>query len=85
MHNPEPARQAWVRIDGGQVTWILWGCGFPAMPDAPQPANLPPAYPDYSDGVGSVWPYGPFWNVPQLGTRAGHAAAGAERAASSAR
>ena len=68
VHNPEPARQAWVRIDGGQVTWILWGCGFPAMSGAPQPANLPPAYPDYSDGVGSVWPYGPFWNVPQLGS-----------------
>jgi hypothetical protein len=66
-HSPQPARQAWIRIDGGQVTWILWGCGFPAMPIAPQPANLPPAYPDYSDGVGSVWPYGPFWNVPQLG------------------
>jgi len=67
-HNPDPARQAWVRIDGGQVTWILWGCGFPAMPAAPQAANLPPAYPDYSDGVGSVWPYGSFQNVPQLGT-----------------
>jgi hypothetical protein len=66
-HNPQPARQAWVRIDGGQVTWILWGCGFPAMPAAPPPANLPPAYPDYSDGVGSVWPYGSFRNVPQLG------------------
>ena len=24
-HNPDPPRQAWVRIDGGQVTWILWG------------------------------------------------------------
>ena len=66
-HTPQPARQAWVRIDGGQVTWILWGCGFPAMPTAPPPANLPPAYPDYSDGVGSVWPYGSFCNVPQLG------------------
>ena len=66
-HNPEPARQAWVRIDGGQVTWILWGCGFPAMSAAAEPANLPPAYPDYSDGVGSVWPYGTFQNVPQLG------------------
>jgi hypothetical protein len=66
-HNPAPARQAWIRIDGGQVTWILWGCGFPAIPAAPQPANLAPAYPDYGDGVGSVWPYGPFWNVPQLG------------------
>jgi hypothetical protein len=66
-HDPQPARQAWIRIDGGQVTWILWGCGFPAMPAAPPPANLPPAYPDYSDGVGSVWPYGSFRNVPQLG------------------
>ncbi len=66
-HNPNPARQAWVRIDGGRVTWILWGCGFPAMPAAEPAANLPPAYPDYSDGVGSVWPYGSFWNVPQLG------------------
>ena len=33
---------------------VAWGCGFPAMPTA-APANLPPAYPDYSDGVGSVW------------------------------
>ena len=68
-HNPDPPRQAWVRIDGGQVTWILWGCGdeSPAGPVAAQPTNLPPAYPDYSDGVGSVWPYGPFWNVPRLG------------------
>ena len=66
-HNPQPSRQAWVRIDGGAVTWILWGCGFPAMPAPPQSANLPPAYPDYSDGVGSVWPYGSFRNVPQLG------------------
>jgi hypothetical protein len=67
-HNPDPPRQAWVRIDGGQVTWILWGCGFPARSPAPAPANLPPAYPDYSDGVGSVWPYGSFRNVPQLGS-----------------
>ena len=66
-HDPAPARQAWVRIDGGQVTWILWGCGFPAMSFVPEPSNLPPAYPDYSDGVGSVWPYGTFQNVPQLG------------------
>jgi hypothetical protein len=67
-HNPDPPRQAWVRIDAGQVTWILWGCGFPARSAAPEPANLPPAYPDYSDGVGSVWPYGSFRNVPQLGS-----------------
>jgi hypothetical protein len=66
-HNPEPARQAWVRIDGGQVTWVLWGCGFPARSPV-SPSNLPPAYPDYSDGVGSVWPYGSFRNVPQLGS-----------------
>jgi hypothetical protein len=67
-HNPSPTRQAWVRIVNGEVSWVLWGCGFPAGPAAPQSANLPPAYPDYSDGVGSVWPYGPFWNVPQLGS-----------------
>ncbi len=54
-HKPDPPRQAWVRIDGGQVTWILWGCGdeSPAGAVAAQQANLPPAYPDDSAGVDS--------------------------------
>ena len=44
-HKPDPRRQAWVRIDGGQVTWILWGCGdeSPAGHDASSgPTCLPP-------------------------------------------
>ena len=53
-----------MNIQGGAVTWILWGC----EPFPETHGNLPPAYPDYSDGVGKVWPYGTFWNVPQLGT-----------------
>ena len=26
-HKPDLTTAGWVRIDGGQVTWILWGCG----------------------------------------------------------
>ncbi len=64
-HSTVSDRQAWINIQGGVVTWALWGCDpFGVAP----PSNLPPAYPDYSDGVGHVWPYGAFWNVPQLGT-----------------
>ena len=63
-HSVASNRQAWVNIQGGAVTWILWGC----EPFPETHGNLPPAYPDYSDGVGKVWPYGTFWNVPQLGT-----------------
>ncbi len=63
-HSAASNRQAWVNIQGGAVTWILWGC----EPFPETHGNLPPAYPDYSDGVGKVWPYGTFWNVPQLGT-----------------
>ena len=44
-HNPDPPRQAWVRIDGGQVTWILWGCGFPAMSAATRTARPGPTSP----------------------------------------
>jgi hypothetical protein len=68
VHEPEPDRQAWIRVVDGAVSWILWGCGFPTGPADPQPSLLPPAYPDYSDGVGSVWPFVQFWNVPQLGS-----------------
>jgi hypothetical protein len=62
-HTAMSNRQAWVNIYGGAVTWILWGC----EPFPETPGNLPPAYPDYSDGLGRVWPYGAFEDVPQLG------------------
>lgn len=37
----------------------------PALAGTPEP--LPPAYPDYSDGVGSIWPYATFWDAPRFG------------------
>lgn len=60
-HSVASDRQAWVEIAGGSVTWILWGCRPLSItnPDGP-PAN--PA-----GGLAPLWPYGPFWNVPQLG------------------
>lgn len=62
---PRPDTQAWIRVAGGAVTWVLWGCG----PFGAAPAELPPAFPISSlpEGQG-LWPYGEYWNVPQLGT-----------------
>jgi hypothetical protein len=55
---------AWLHIVGGQVRYILWGCESLAITAA---GDLPPAYPGPSTGEGVPWPYGEFWNVPQLG------------------
>jgi hypothetical protein len=71
-HSTRSDRQAWVNIQGGVATWVFWACapfGAGTVPPAPTPsAPLPPAYPDYSNGYGQVWPYGQFWNVPQIGS-----------------
>ncbi len=68
-HTTTSDRPAWVSIDGGEVSWVFWGCA-PFGPTSPGPGSgpLPPAYPDYSSGSGRVWTFGEFWNVPQLGT-----------------
>jgi hypothetical protein len=62
--------QAWVEIADGEVVTIAWDC-VPLGDSAATPGhgtssgNLPPAQP--GDGIQSFWPYGEFWNVPQLG------------------
>lgn len=65
-NSPDPERQAWIHIHNGEVKWIVWGCS--AFGDAAPSGNLPAALPDPNTAEGSVWPYGEFWNVPQLGT-----------------
>jgi hypothetical protein len=66
---PRPDIQAWIRVHEGHVTWVLWGCGLGSGPSQPpSTGNLPPAFPDLNASPPSVWPYGEFWNVPQLGT-----------------
>jgi hypothetical protein len=60
---------AWVHIANGMVDYAFYDCPrTPTAPPAPTPApsNLPPAY--ASGDVFAVWPYGEFWNVPQLGS-----------------
>ena len=67
---------AWINIAGGQATYVLWGCDWFAgqdgapdatpLPPAQATSSLAPAHPIAGD-PGSVWPYGEFWNVPQLG------------------
>lgn len=66
--------QAWVTISGGVVTEMYWDCrpltvsaggGNHPAPGVPS-GNLPPAV--AGDGIQSFWPYGEFWNVPQLGS-----------------
>jgi len=65
----QPTTMAWVHIAGGKVDYALYDCARtlnPLPPLTPAPSNLPPAYP--TAGGFDVWPYGEFWNVPQLGS-----------------
>lgn len=59
--------QAWVIISGGVVTQMFWDCAPLQVAGSDSPSgNLPPA--TAGGDVSSFWPYGEFWNVPQLGT-----------------
>jgi len=58
-------RMAWVNIADGVATYVFWDCEALYNPGV---TALAPAHPLSADDLAwGVWPYGEFWNVPQLG------------------
>lgn len=57
----DPSRQAWIQIDGGVATAVGWDC---RPLDVAGPSAPPADTSEFTDH----FPWGAFWNVPQLGS-----------------
>ena len=67
----DSSRDAWIRVVNGDAQWAVSSCAGPASGE-PAPAPHPAPHPAPNPGTGFTFPYGAFWDVPQLGSEAVH-------------